>query len=80
MVDWQGLFQWSVQNHANRAPKDFKELSAEDRNWLDDAIKSYTYYEADRMQQLCRSLSNKNQSDQDLIKLLKELHEIIQGE
>jgi hypothetical protein len=47
MVDWQGLFNWSMKYHDGTEASNFREMSEEDRKFLEEAIKSYTFNEGD---------------------------------
>lgn len=39
MVDWNGLFKWSMTYQDGTKPSQFKEMSKEDRKWLEEALK-----------------------------------------
>ena len=39
MVDWNGLFKWSMEHQDGTKPSDFKAMSEEDRKWLEAALK-----------------------------------------
>ena len=39
MVDWNGLFKWSMQHQDGTRPSEFKAMSTEDRKWLEEAMK-----------------------------------------
>ena len=45
--------------------------------WLEKALVSYTFNDADRIQYVCRTLSNRNFSSERLIDLLNELLELV---
>ena len=39
MVDWNGLFKWSISHQDGTKPSEFKAMSEEDRKWLEAALK-----------------------------------------
>jgi len=49
MVDWNGLFKWSMQYQDGTHKSEFKEMSKEDQQWLEGALKQYTFNDADRL-------------------------------
>ena len=73
MVDWNGLFKWSMDYQDGTKPSQFKEMSKEDRKWLEDALKQYTFNDADRLQQICKDLADKSHSVEKLVSMLTEL-------
>ena len=40
MVDWQGLLNWSLQYQDGTKPSQFKQMSEEDRKFIEDAFES----------------------------------------
>ena len=40
MVDWNGLFNWSVQYHdgTSATSPEFEPMSEDDKKWLEDAM------------------------------------------
>ena len=83
MVDWKGLFEWSLQYNDGTKPSEFKEMSKEDREFLEGALKEYTFNDTDRMKELCKELKerkNEIQPEEMSVKLdevqeLCEIHE-----
>lgn len=73
MVDWNGLFKWSMEYQDGTKPSQFKEMSKEDRVWLEAALKQYTFNDTDRLQQICKDLPDKTRTPQDFVNLLTEL-------
>jgi hypothetical protein len=53
-------------------------MSKEDRKWMEDALKQYTFNDADRLQQICKDLPDKTRTDDDFINLLTELQELVE--
>lgn len=73
MVDWNGLFKWSMAYQDGTKPSQFKEMSKEDRIWLEAALKQYTFNDTDRLQQICKDLPDKTKTPEDFVNLLTEL-------
>lgn len=53
-------------------------MSKEDREWLEEALKQYTFNDADRLQELCKLLPNKENTSEKLIDILEELQELVE--
>ena len=45
MVDWNGLLKWSLTHSDGTKKSDFKEMNAETKKWLQDAMESYSLNE-----------------------------------
>jgi len=56
MVDWNGLFKWSMNHNDGTKPSQFKPMSKEDRDWLEAAMKAYTFNDTDRLTELINQL------------------------
>ena len=56
MVDWNGLFKWSMSHQDGTKPSEFKAMSEEDRKWLEAALKQYTFNDVDRLKEICIEL------------------------
>jgi len=52
MVDWAGLFKYTMQFQDGTKPSTFTPMSAEDRKWLEEAMKQYTFNDTDRLKQV----------------------------
>ncbi len=79
MVDWQGLFKWSMQYQDGTHPSEFKEMSQEDKIWLQEALKAYTFNDTDRLQPICKELKeNKEIPTPELVNKLEELQELVE--
>ena len=63
MVDLQSLFKWSMKYQDGNLPFEYKEMSAEDKLWLEGALKNYKYNDEDRMQEICKILPDKTRGD-----------------
>lgn len=84
MVDWNGLLNWSTKQHDGTGPSrpDFAPMSDSDRKWLEDALKTYTYDDVDRLKQICDILKEDTESnftkEKGIFDLIDELQEIIE--
>lgn len=50
-IDWSGLFNWSMNYNDGTAPTrpDLQPMSKEDKEWMEAAMKEYTFNDADRI-------------------------------
>eukprot|EP00347_Sterkiella_histriomuscorum_P003633 403363538 len=80
MVDWNGLFKWSMNHQDGTKPSEFKQMSKEDRTWLEEALKSYTFNDVDRMKEICEELEkyHKTMHRDILLDGLDELLELVE--
>merc|ERR1719158_385157 len=79
MVDWQGLFKWSMQYNDGTKQSEFKEMSKEDREWLTEALAQYTFNDADRLTEICKELKeSKDIEKAKMTDLLEELQELVE--
>ena len=54
-------------------------MSPEDRKWLEEALKQYTFNDAERLKEICDELKNHNDLDKDkVLTLLDELSELVE--
>jgi len=56
MVDWNGLYKWSMEHQDGTKPSEFKMMSEEDRKWLEEAMKAHTFNDIDRLGELVEQL------------------------
>ena len=56
MVDWNGLYKWSMEYQDGTHPSSFKPMSKEDRKWLEEAMKAHTFNDTDRLTELINQL------------------------
>ena len=79
MVDWNGLFKWSTGYQDGTKQSDFKPMSAEDRKWLEEAMKQFTFNDTDRLKEIVAEIKDHMTLDKEkLLGLLDELLEIIE--
>lgn len=52
-------------------------MSKQDRQWLEAALKQYTFNDADLLQEICKDLKNQH-SDEKLVNMLEELCELVE--
>lgn len=80
MVDWPGFMKWSMNFHDNTNETEISKLSQEQSKFLEEAIKSFTFDEVKRMQDITKKLKNeitdKTKITQN-IDLLEELLELL---
>lgn len=60
---WLGLMKWSMKYSDGTAPSEFKEISKEDRDFLEKVLKEGVMDENERMRQILRILSGEHPND-----------------
>ena len=65
MVDWNGLFKWSMSYQDGTKPSEFKAMSKEDRDWLEEAMKQYTFDDTNRLAEIVKALKAQGQPAQE---------------
>ena len=78
MVDWNGLFKWSMAYQDGTQQSQFKPMSEEDRKWLEAAMKQYTFNDTDRLKEVCGELAAPALEKGKLLDLLDELLELVE--
>jgi hypothetical protein len=79
MVDWNGLFKWSMEHQDGTKPTEFKVMSAEDRKWLEEAMKQYTFNDVDRLKEVATEVKeHMSMPKGKLVDLLDELLELVE--
>ena len=79
MVDWNGLFKWSMEHQDGTKPTEFKVMSAEERKWLEEAMKQYTFNDVDRLKEVAVELKGHMEMEKGkLVEMLDELLELIE--
>lgn len=53
MDNWNSLLAWSTKYHDGTKESNFEEMSKEDKEWLDAAMKDYTFSDTDKLNELC---------------------------
>ena len=51
--DWNGLLAWSTKYHDGTKPSEFQPMSEDDKKWLEDAMKEYTFNDTDKLKTIC---------------------------
>jgi len=64
MVDWSGLYKWSMAHHDGTKPSNFTLMAPEDRKWLEDAMKQYTFNDSDRQRECIAQLKTWGNPDE----------------
>lgn len=85
MVDWNGLYKWSMAYQDGTKPSEFKAMAEEDRQWLEEAMKQFTFNDVDRLQKVVAELKRDTAKDEaermsvdDLIERLEELIDLVE--
>ena len=79
MVDWNGLFKWSMQYQDGTTESKFKKMSEEDQKWLQEALQAYTFDDVDRLKQLCELIGQTyKHSASELVDSLEEMLELVE--
>ena len=80
MVDWNGLFKWSMDYQDGTKKTEFKVMSKEDRVWLEQALKQYTFNDTDKMKEIVQELqkSANTMPEAALLESLDELLELVE--
>lgn len=60
---WLGLMKWSMKYSDGTAPSEFKEISKEDRDFLEKVLKEGVIDETERMRQILRILKGEHPKD-----------------
>ena len=75
MVDWQGLLNWSLQYQDGTKPSQFKQMSEEDRKFIEDAFESVVLNE---MKEIWKILDQFKTREGDTEKEIEERVELIE--
>ena len=79
MVDWNGLFKWSMNHQDGTKPSQFKQMSVEDRKWLEAAFKAYTFNDADRLREVCAELKKHEEIEPaTLVDMIEEVQDLVE--
>jgi hypothetical protein len=79
MVDWNGLFKWSMGFSDGTHESTFTEMKKEDRVWLEDVIKKFTLNDADELRKICIELKDHSTMDPEkLVSHLQDLEELVE--
>ena len=55
--DWNGLLAWSTKYHDGTKPSEFQAMSDEDKKWLENAMKEYTFNDTDKLKTICEEMA-----------------------
>ena len=83
-IDWQGLFNWSTQFHDNTKESEFEPMKEEERAWLEEAMKAYTFDDVNRLTEITKEMATEVENGFEgkkgalLHEMLEELMEIIE--
>jgi len=56
MEDWSGLLNWSTKYHDGTKDSDVEQMTKEDKEWLEAAMKEYTFSDTDKLGDLCKQM------------------------
>ena len=56
MPDWEGLLKFTLQYTDGTSESNFKEMSAEDKKWLEEAMQQYCNSELKRIEQIIKEI------------------------
>lgn len=77
MVDWQGLFNWSIMNSDGTSESQFKQMNDEDKKFLEDAMKQYTFNDSNKLKEICEDIKSHMILDKEkIVSLLEDLLDI----
>jgi hypothetical protein len=85
MLDWPGLLKWSLAQKDNTTvDPNLKPLDQKTREWLQEALESYSFNEAKRMQEIVKELNqpepeNNEKEEERRLVLTEELSDLIEG-
>lgn len=54
--DWEGLLKFTLQYTDGTSESNFKEMSAEDKKWLEEAMQQYCNSELKRIEQIIKEI------------------------
>lgn len=81
MPDWNGLLAWSTKYHDGTKPSEFKPMSDEDKKWLTEAMKAYTFDDTNKMKTTCEYMIKDIESGftmEGAQTIMEDLEEIIE--
>eukprot|EP00743_Colponemidia_sp_Colp-15_P001297 GILK01001421.1.p1 GENE.GILK01001421.1~~GILK01001421.1.p1 ORF type:complete len:309 (+),score=75.25 GILK01001421.1:30-929(+) len=77
MADWQGLLKWSVQQTDGTRPSEIRQLSEEDKRFLEEALKSVSVDPMQRILELYNVLQKSEDEDSVIQEKEEALEELI---
>ena len=57
-MDWSGLFNWTMKHNDGTAPSEFSTTSDSDKQFIENAMKEYTYNDTDAIKRICGLIVN----------------------
>ena len=83
MVDWQGLLNWSLQYQDGTKPSQFKQMSEEDRKFIEDAFESVVLNEMKEIWKILDQFKTREGDSEkeieDRVELIETLSNYIDG-
>lgn len=65
MIDWEGLLKFSLKYTDGTKKSEFKEMSLEDKRWLEEAMQQYTNSEVNRIKHILGRLEGFQELDEE---------------
>ena len=56
MDNWNSLLNWSTKYHDGTTDSNVAPMSEEDKQWLEAAMKEYTFSDTDQLSELCKAM------------------------
>jgi hypothetical protein len=79
MVDWNGLFKWSMKYNDGTTESNFKQMTGEDKAFLENAMKSFTFNESQALKDISKKLQTRSELDiVELTDTLEDLQEVLE--
>jgi len=81
MEDWNGLLNWSTKYHDGTSASDAKPMSKEDKDWLEAAMKEYTFSDTDKLSELCKEMKKDIEEgfkSTDMVDKMDQVQELIE--
>lgn len=81
MEDWQGLLNWSTKYHDGTKDSNVEPMSQEDKEWLEAAMKQYTFSDTDKLNELCKLMREDIAAgfkQPDMVDKMDEVQELIE--
>ena len=83
MVDWKGLYNWSMKYNDGTKPSDFKKMSKEDMEFIQNAFESVVLNEMKeiwKILDICKTPEGDNEQEiNERYELLEKMSEYIDG-
>jgi hypothetical protein len=65
MIDWEGLLKFSLKYTDGTKKSEFKEMTHENKKWLEEAMQQYTNSEVNRIKHILAKLEAFKELDEE---------------